>query len=101
MSAIEVKLDSMIKPAAGLYPTHLDLDQAMEMADFVRRNRSDLVAIGEVGLDYLRLGQPTSQLLLPLCFAAHSATMLTLLGAPLNVLVWIASTLLIPRLFPF
>ncbi|HHP7233941.1 MAG TPA: SLC13 family permease [Desulfobacterales bacterium] len=34
----------------------------------------------------LRLGQPTSQLLLPLCFAAHSAAMLTLLGAPLNVI---------------
>ena len=34
----------------------------------------------------VRLGVPTSQLLIPLCFAAHSATMLTLLGAPLNVL---------------
>ncbi|HQR53615.1 MAG TPA: SLC13 family permease [Burkholderiales bacterium] len=34
----------------------------------------------------LRLGEPTSQLLVPLCFAAHSATMLTLLGAPLNVI---------------
>jgi di/tricarboxylate transporter len=34
----------------------------------------------------LRLGEPTSQLLLPLCFAAHSATMLTLLGAPLNII---------------
>jgi di/tricarboxylate transporter len=34
----------------------------------------------------IRLGVPTSQLLLPLCFAAHSATMLTLLGAPLNVI---------------
>jgi len=34
----------------------------------------------------MRLGLPTSQLLIPLCFAAHSATMLTLLGAPLNVI---------------
>jgi di/tricarboxylate transporter len=34
----------------------------------------------------VRLGVPTSQLLIPLCFAAHSATMLTLLGAPLNVI---------------
>ena len=34
----------------------------------------------------LRLGVPTSQLLLPLCFATHSASMLTLLGAPLNVI---------------
>jgi len=42
----------MLKPAAGLYPTHLDLDQAGEMADFIRQNHSSLAAIGEVGLDY-------------------------------------------------
>jgi TatD DNase family protein len=46
------KKHPMLKPAAGLYPTHLDLDQAEEMVDFIRRNRSQLVAIGEVGLDY-------------------------------------------------
>lgn len=33
-----------------------------------------------------QLRLPTSQVLLPMCFAAHSATMLTLLGAPLNVI---------------
>jgi len=42
----------MLKPAAGLYPTHLDLNQAGEMVDFIRQNHSSLVAIGEVGLDY-------------------------------------------------
>ena len=42
----------MIKPAAGLYPTHLDINQAAEMADFIRQNHSVLAAIGEVGLDY-------------------------------------------------
>ncbi len=42
----------MLKPAAGLYPTHLDLNQAGAMADFIRREHSRLVAIGEVGLDY-------------------------------------------------
>jgi TatD DNase family protein len=42
----------IIKPAAGQYPTHLDLNQAAEMAEFIRRNRSVLAAIGEVGLDY-------------------------------------------------
>ena len=42
----------MLKAAAGLYPTVLDLKQAAEMADFIRRERSRLVAIGEVGLDY-------------------------------------------------
>ncbi len=42
----------MLKPAAGLYPTHLDLNQAQQMTDFIRQNGSRLAAIGEVGLDY-------------------------------------------------
>ncbi len=40
------------KPAAGLYPTHLDLEQAHLLAGFLRHHQSRLVAIGEVGLDY-------------------------------------------------
>jgi TatD DNase family protein len=46
------KTNPMLKPAAGLYPTHLDLNQAHEMVDFIRQKRSHLTAIGEVGLDY-------------------------------------------------
>ncbi|MDX2451218.1 TatD family hydrolase [Desulfosarcina sp.] len=46
------KVYPMLKAAAGLYPTVLDLDQADEMVAFIRLNRSHLVAIGEVGLDY-------------------------------------------------
>jgi len=42
----------MICPAAGLYPTILDLDQAQQMHAFIRIQRSKLVAIGEVGLDF-------------------------------------------------
>lgn len=42
----------MLKAAAGLYPTILASDQADDMVTFIRRNRSCLVAIGEVGLDY-------------------------------------------------
>jgi TatD DNase family protein len=42
----------MMRPAAGLYPTHLDLQQAAKMRDFIRSHRSTLAAIGEVGLDY-------------------------------------------------
>jgi TatD DNase family protein len=42
----------ILKPAAGLYPTCLDLNQALELADFIRRKRTALSAIGEVGLDY-------------------------------------------------
>jgi len=43
---------SALKPAAGLYPTYLDLDLANKVAAFIRQQRSYLVAIGEVGLDY-------------------------------------------------
>jgi TatD DNase family protein len=42
----------MIRPAAGLYPTILDRNQAERMHAFIRRERSKLVAIGEVGLDF-------------------------------------------------
>ena len=36
----------MIRPAAGLYPTILDLDQAKQMHAFIRREHASLVAIG-------------------------------------------------------
>jgi TatD DNase family protein len=42
----------ILKPAAGLYPTVLELNQANEMADWIRPKRPRLAAIGEVGLDY-------------------------------------------------
>jgi TatD DNase family protein len=45
----------LIRPAAGLYPTTLDLDLAEEMRDFIRSNREKLVAIGEVGLDHWKV----------------------------------------------
>ena len=48
----------MIRPAAGLYPTHLDLDQAEEMSSFIRRHHDQLVAIGEVGLDFWAVKDP-------------------------------------------
>ncbi len=42
----------MLRPAAGLYPSHLDLEAAAAMAAFIRENHPRLTAIGEVGLDY-------------------------------------------------
>jgi TatD DNase family protein len=42
----------MLRPAAGLYPTILDPVQAEDMIALIRRERSRLVAIGEVGLDF-------------------------------------------------
>jgi len=41
-----------LKPAAGLYPTHLHMQKAEDMVSFVRAHREQLCAIGEVGLDY-------------------------------------------------
>jgi len=43
---------SMIRPAAGLYPTHLDPELAAKMREFIRSHRNKLVAVGEVGLDH-------------------------------------------------
>ena len=42
-------------PAAGLFPTHLDLDHAERMENWIRRHRDRLVAIGEVGLDHWKV----------------------------------------------
>jgi TatD DNase family protein len=47
-----------IRPAAGLYPTVLDLDAAETLAAFVRRHAAALVAIGEVGLDHWAVEEP-------------------------------------------
>ncbi|MDE2851608.1 MAG: TatD family hydrolase [Acidobacteriota bacterium] len=41
----------IVRPTAGLYPTHLDPAEAEQVADMIRRERPRLVAIGEVGLD--------------------------------------------------
>ena len=46
------KLHPEIIPAAGLYPSYLDLNQAEEMISFIRAESDKLVAIGEVGLDF-------------------------------------------------
>jgi TatD DNase family protein len=45
----------MMLPAAGLYPTLLDLELAETMRDFIRRNKDKLIAIGEVGLDHWKV----------------------------------------------
>jgi TatD DNase family protein len=43
--------DARVWPAAGLYPTHLDFDQARRVEELVREDAGRWVAIGEVGLD--------------------------------------------------
>lgn len=38
----------MIKAAAGLYPTYLEMERAQEMAGFIRDHRQDLAAIATI-----------------------------------------------------
>ncbi len=45
----------LIYPAAGLYPTILDMELAKQVHDLIRKQRDKLVAIGEVGLDYWKV----------------------------------------------
>lgn len=74
----------MIKPAAGLYPTHLDADQAGAVMDFIRHHRSRLVAIGEVGLDYWVVKQDSQKQLQREIFGGF-IDLSRELGLPLNV----------------
>lgn len=41
--------------AAGLFPTVIDLDQAAELLDWIRRHRDAVAAVGEVGLDHWKV----------------------------------------------
>jgi TatD DNase family protein len=50
-----------IQPAAGLYPTHLDPDQADAVHAFIREHRDELVAVGEVGLDHWKVQDPVDR----------------------------------------
>ncbi len=45
----------LVRPAAGLFPTVLDLEAAVGVEELIRRQRPRLVAIGEVGLDYWKV----------------------------------------------
>ena len=48
----------ILRAAAGLFPTILDLDQAESLAQWIRRHVDDLIAIGEVGLDHWKVEEP-------------------------------------------
>ena len=45
-------IHAQILPAAGLFPTLLDSEQAAAMYNFIRHHNGQLAAIGEVGLDF-------------------------------------------------
>lgn len=74
----------MIYPAAGLYPTILDLNQAQQMRAFIRREHSRLVAIGEVGLDYWIVQAETDKALQQEIFKSFIKLSLEL-DLPLNI----------------
>jgi len=70
--------------AAGLYPTHLDPDQAEAMASLIRRESARLIAIGEVGLDYWAVKEESQKELQKEIFT-HFIRLSKELDIPLNV----------------
>ncbi len=76
--------DGRIKPAAGLFPTHLDRDQAAEVEDILRRHRDLFVAVGEVGLDFWKVKEEDGRELQRRIFARF-VDLACELDLPLNV----------------
>jgi TatD DNase family protein len=74
----------MIRPAAGLFPTRLDMGEAEEMVNWVRGHRDRLCAIGEVGLDFWAVKSPEERALQVKIFSMFVALSLEL-DLPLNV----------------
>lgn len=76
--------NSMLKPAAGLYPAILDQAQAEDLQQLIRKEKDRLVAIGEVGLDYWVVKEETDKELQREVFKGFIALSLEL-DLPLNV----------------
>jgi TatD DNase family protein len=74
----------LLKPCAGLYPTHLDLAAEQEVAAFAREHRAELAAIGEVGLDHWKVEDAEGQRLQEEIFRRQIRLALDL-DLPLNV----------------
>jgi TatD DNase family protein len=75
---------SMIRPAAGLYPAHIDPNEAAALIDFIRTQRGRLWAIGEVGLDHRVIEAPGAREVQMEIFSRFIDLSLEL-GLPLNV----------------
>ena len=52
---------AMVRAAAGLYPTNLNLELSKSMHAFIRAHKDRLVAIGEVGLDYWKIKEESER----------------------------------------
>lgn len=71
-------------PAAGLFPTVLDLNQAQALTAWIRVHRETIVAIGEVGLDLWKVQDPADRELQREIFGLF-IELSKELGLPLNV----------------
>ena len=69
---------------AGLYPVHLDKNQAMDVEDFVRQHRDVWIGIGEVGLDFWKVQAPEEREVQQEIFVRFIGLSKEL-GLPLNV----------------
>jgi TatD DNase family protein len=74
----------MIRPAAGLYPTNLEPDQASKLHDFIRIHSDKIAAIGEVGLDYWKIQEESDREIQREIFRGFIELSLSL-DIPLNV----------------
>ncbi len=75
---------SLLRPAAGLYPTILDPAKAEELHAFIRRQRAGLVAVGEVGLDFWAVKEPDERIIQKEIFRSF-IELAKELNLPLNV----------------
>jgi TatD DNase family protein len=53
--ALAARFPGRVLPAAGLFPTILDVAQADILIDWIRAHRGEIVAVGEVGLDHWKV----------------------------------------------
>lgn len=74
----------VLRPCAGLYPTHLDVDAEREITAFIRAHRRELTAVGEVGLDHWKVTDAAGQQLQEEIFRRQVRLALEL-DLPLNV----------------
>ena len=73
-----------LMPGAGLYPSHLDINQAEALASFIRREKNNLIAIGEVGLDFWVVKEKSGRVIQRKIFSGFIELSIEL-GLPLNV----------------
>ena len=82
--ALANQYPGLVRPAAGLFPAIVDLDQASEVEVLIRKNRDALVAIGEVGLDLWKIQDSAEREIQRAIFGALIELAIEL-NLPLNV----------------